>query len=934
VHILETIYSFTITQKKQAHMIQKINNKKIALLLCMLYTITSPIVAARAGDLDRTFGSNGIVISKQLWNGQPSFSATGLILREGSYNDIVVSATRIIDPPTKQSVLVSYKQTNGSLNIGSFGENNRGFSNFINIDHYKAIASLRYAETDALIITGNTGSTINTTYPVLIQASATGIIANRSNITSPSLRGIFNALVVDQVNQYIFTAGNTIPNEFFRFTRFHFSNFTGSVIDNTTNYFPQASASHINSIALQSDKNILVAGQTTNAAIPQFTLARYQQNATIDTNFASSGRVVVFENESEAKAVTIQTIDGSERIVAAGWVKIDNKKKLALVRYDLDGRPDTSFGQTGKIIEDFDGDQVSAHALTIDNNNKIVVVGEFSLTTISAPIFIVARYNSDGTLDTDFGQEGWITTSPTSYGASLNAVAIDAHNNIVCAGYSINQNGLYEITLARYIGTLPTPGTLDTQFGNAGLTTTFITPTPLSKIFRGGRRPQRPSSNKKLLNSNNKLANNKLIIKNAENNSAIQGMTIRGYPYDDIIVVGITETMPISQTIASYDSIDGTLNAGYFGQPLSRGYNNYRGFTSNILANTINTANAGYAIAIQNNTGKIVTAGTLFNANYKKNTLTFFTFSPTGQDPYPFPRELPLWYGTFKAIAHPADPAAATTSFLYAGFLDQTTMLKRFLIGKFNYTRTNDNSFNNNLPVVTNFTDTLHDFSQINAMVVYPASANYKIAVAGSALIEGQNRFVLARYLSNGTLDTTFNGTGKVITDFFPITSVLNRDDTAYGIALQQIAEKTKIIVVGTTARQKGGYCLALARYNDNGTLDPGFGGTGTGIRVDCFGSSSDEARAVVIDEDNKIVLAGISADQINKFLVTRYTQHGNLDTTFGENGKVFTPFFGNGAGANTIALQNINGFPKIVVAGFAIDDDRYSRFALARYNA
>jgi len=915
-------------------MIQKTKINSMCVLLLMLSANTSPIIAAQPGDLDITFGDNGIVKRQQLWHDQPSsfeapYLSTGLVTRAAPYNDIIAATNIIIQPPLDDAILFSYKKIDGSLNKDSFNPP-YGYKlldpQYNNIT-YKAISTISNPqigiETDTLIMVGKQFlPSTNNISPILIQANAlTGNIISTSNLSSISQQGIFNTIAVDRVNQYIFAGGSTLPNKSFRLTRFNASNFRENVIDVTTHF---GESSHINNIALQSDNKVIVAGQTTNAAIPQFTLARYSQNITFDNTF---GKVVVFTDESEAKAVTIQTIDGDEKIVAAGWIKIDNKQKLALVRYNLDGKPDDYFGNQGKVIENFGGDHVSAHAIAIDKNNRIIVVGEFSPTATLNPIFIIASYNTDGTLDTTFGQNGngWVTTRPTQYGAILNAVAIDDNNTIVCSGFSINQQGIYEITIARYFGAPLIPGTPDRRFGNNGLVTTPISPASLSDS----------------LPTNNSSSSNKLSVKNIQDNSFINSIVIRDNPYNDIVVVGTTETTPLSQTIASYNGNDGTLNVGSFGEfPSFQGYTNYR----------TSTANNAHAIAIQNNTIpdlNIVTAGSIFNATLQKDILAFFTFTPSGMSTDTTITEVPGLPGEFKAIAQPLSPP---NSFLYAGFLNQTALSQNFILAKFNYLGLIDPVFGHptlGQPTITNFTDTSQDFSQINAMAVY--QTNGKIVVAGIALIEGKKRWVLARYLSNGQLDTTFagdpdarfHGTGKIVTDFSKITLVPSHDDVAYGVALQEVDGEMKIVVVGATARRKGEYFVALARYNDDGTLDPTFGYPGTGIRINCFGSNSDEARAVIIDQNNKIVIAGIvatkpssSAHQINKFLVARYYQDGNVDKTFEGRGRIFTPFFGKGAGAHALALQYINGAPKIVVGGFAIDNDGRSQFALARYNA
>ncbi len=971
-------------------MIQKLKTKKKYIFLFLfyftLYAHSFSVVAGQAGDLDAAFGTNGIVISKQLWFNQPSFSATGLVARGAPLNDIVATATRLEDGKLgKSAVLVSYKQANGSLNAGAFGTGNppQGFTSFINFDQFIAIATFAEANLQRLIVVGGQGF-LNTT-PLLKKTTATGIDINSNTIENQE--GVFNALVVDQANQYVFAAGlraafGVGTFRAFRFSRFNLSDFS-DVKDTITPFFGH---SQINSITMQSDGRIVAAGESTKNTLTQFIISRYLSDATVDSSFSN---IYPFPEESGANAVAIQIVDGTEKIVAAGWIKRSaNQQSLALVRYNLDGELDTSFGsqQSGIVIDSFGGKQVIAHALAIDKNNKIIVVGEYIETAESSPIFIVACYNSNGTLDRTFGPDanGWITTSITQNGSVINAVAIDEENRIIAGGYSINNNGLYEITLARYIGSQASqpgsPGSIDFDFGDRGLVTTSfstLSPSTPSPVFLStADNSSRSNSFAHSFSANSSLANinssfpipatlshkprsykeryakqraatrsfnslspqarktvpkisrlNKAVFRNfvTGNNSVITGMAIRGAPYNDIIVVGNTETAPISQIIASYSSSDGTLNTGNFGSPLSQGYLNY------LTA----IANRGNAVTIFNNTNNIVTAGSVGSGTNK--TLTFFSFATNGGGlAGPGEKRLNSWFGEFNALV----PSSASSS-LYAGFVYQNNASsKQFVIGKFNnFSGAAEQDFNGGLPLITNFTNTPKDMSQINALAVYPTSG--KIVAAGTALIDGQNRFVLARYLNNGPLDQSFNETGKVITDFSTITLIPHRDDVAYGIALQQIDGETKIVVVGATARKHGGSFIVLARYNDDGTLDPTFGYTGTGIRISCFGSSSDSAQAVVIDENNRIVIAGIAstkptpnANPINKFIIARYHPDGTVDKSFGGSGRVFARFFGKGAGANAIALQTINGKPRIIASGFAIDNAGYSRFALARYFA
>jgi uncharacterized delta-60 repeat protein len=160
---------------------------------------------------------------------------------------------------------------------------------------------------------------------------------------------------------------------------------------------------------------------------------------------------------------------------------------------------------------------------------------------------------------------------------------------------------------------------------------------------------------------------------------------------------------------------------------------------------------------------------------------------------------------------------------------------------------------------------------------------------------------------SPGALDTSFGSDGK-------ITTAIGNDDHAHAIALQP---NGKIIAAGESS---GGF--ALARYNPNGSLDPGFGSGGT-VKT-AFGSFA-VITAIALQPAGKIVAAGfrLNAGQYD-FSLARYNSDGSLDMGFGSGGTVTTDF-GSDDYANAIALQPDG---KIVAVG-----QSGSHFALARYN-
>jgi uncharacterized delta-60 repeat protein len=230
-------------------------------------------------------------------------------------------------------------------------------------------------------------------------------------------------------------------------------------------------------------------------------------------------------------------------------------------------------------------------------------------------------------------------------------------------------------------------------------------------------------------------------------------------------------------------------------------------------------------------------------------------------------------------------------------------------------------------------TDFFNDFDQAEALAL---QSDGKIVIAGLAFDPHSgtvNDIALVRYNRDGTLDISFGNGGKVITDFF------GEDDIAHAVAIQR---NGKILVAGGASKLDEGGHVALVRYNRDGTLDISFGNGGkvtTDFATPDVLGSLDAARAIVLQPDGKIVVAGerneVTLSNTGEpvfaldFALARYNKNGSLDTFFGTGGKVITDFFGSDDIAFAVALQP-NG--KIVVAGGTELQSPDGDFALARY--
>jgi uncharacterized delta-60 repeat protein len=235
-----------------------------------------------------------------------------------------------------------------------------------------------------------------------------------------------------------------------------------------------------------------------------------------------------------------------------------------------------------------------------------------------------------------------------------------------------------------------------------------------------------------------------------------------------------------------------------------------------------------------------------------------------------------------------------------------------YAVARYNSDGSLDTSFNGTGKVTTAIGSTF-DYGQAVVM-----QSDGKIVVAGFSSNPSNDDFSAVRYNGNGSLDTSFNGTGKVITDFG------GANDSGYSAAIQSDG---KILVAGTTAITTNKF--AVVRYNSNGSLDTSFNGSGKVSTV--IGGNDDEALSVIVQTDGKILAAGFSFNGATyDFAVVRYNSNGSLDTSFNGTGKVTTSIGTSDDQGHSVAIQSDG---KIVVAGFSDNGSNYD-FAVVRYNS
>ncbi|RHW28012.1 hypothetical protein D0Z08_06955 [Nocardioides immobilis] len=206
--------------------------------------------------------------------------------------------------------------------------------------------------------------------------------------------------------------------------------------------------------------------------------------------------------------------------------------------------------------------------------------------------------------------------------------------------------------------------------------------------------------------------------------------------------------------------------------------------------------------------------------------------------------------------------------------------------------------------------------SSAEGVVIQP---NGRIVMVGSTGSQGQSDFAVARLDPDGTLDTSFSGDGRLVTEFGAAPAV------ATDVALQSDGD---IVVVGATyGGTATSWNFAVAVYNPDGTRDTGF--SANGLHVVDFDDDYDWAHAVAVQGDNKILLGGLARiGGDGDFGISRLTTSGALDTTFGGDGIVTTGFGDD----ETLADLDLQPDGKLVAVGDGKQGGDFD-FLAARYN-
>lgn len=233
------------------------------------------------------------------------------------------------------------------------------------------------------------------------------------------------------------------------------------------------SNSYLKSLNLQPDGKILAIGYAhndPNSNDATVVLARYNSDGSIDTSFDGDGKVATNIGSRSWGFDSVIQPDG--KIIVSGVSISGNDDQFTSIRYNPDGSLDSSFNSIGIVTSSSPGRSFLGRTCVLQTDGKLLVAGETYTTSVgdSTNDFALMRYNSDGSLDTSFSEDGKVITDFASTTDSAFSICVQSDGKVLVAGLTVNSTTNLDIALARY----NIDGSLDTSFSDDGKVTTTL----------------------------------------------------------------------------------------------------------------------------------------------------------------------------------------------------------------------------------------------------------------------------------------------------------------------------------------------------------------------------------------------------------------------------------------------------------------------------
>jgi len=409
------------------------SQKRLALGISLVVFALPASLMAQAGTLDPNFGEGGIVFTANTVANAGALQGDGKILVAGSISTV---------QNAQQPGLLRYN-TNGTLDSG-FGAGGKVVIAGSNAGPAFAVA----VQTDGKILAAAPANLLLTVFRFNSNGSVDSTFGS-NGATAIQAQGLFlgpasGSIALQPDGRILVATGQNEGGGLHIVARL----LANGQLDSTFGSNGVAPTFGGDSVAVLPNGNILVGtGSVTSM---------YAPNGVVVQNFGIHGQTPGFANDVGGFVVNNNSPTGT-RIITAGSIFADlnitftnTVSGFLLVSYKINGTLDNAFGIHGGVTTPFPGNTFArAFAVALQTNGDIVAVGQTALTETGPSDFALVRYKSDGSVDTTFGNSGFVSTPfPFGTGVSFaNTVLIQIDGKIIAVGNSNSGT-----TLARYFG--------------------------------------------------------------------------------------------------------------------------------------------------------------------------------------------------------------------------------------------------------------------------------------------------------------------------------------------------------------------------------------------------------------------------------------------------------------------------------------------------
>jgi len=200
-----------------------------------------------------------------------------------------------------------------------------------------------------------------------------------------------------------------------------------------------------NNIMINSDGKIIVTGEVKNGDDRDFAIAQYNTDGTPDPFFSGDGKATF--DIVEFDRCYSSALQPDDKIILFGHISLAGDQDFATLRCKPDGSLDNSFGSQGIVVTDFNSTIEFGYSVALQQDGKIITSGITNYSV--DPMLGVVRYNTDGSLDNTFGTGGKESHSVGPDYEFYNFLAIQSDGKILIAGASTDSLGSDDINLVR-----------------------------------------------------------------------------------------------------------------------------------------------------------------------------------------------------------------------------------------------------------------------------------------------------------------------------------------------------------------------------------------------------------------------------------------------------------------------------------------------------